>query len=1055
MRKIISVCIVACILLSGIYTIQDVISIQEKQIEINNAIGALAEMYKNDEQYRNELEDSDEDSVCIANRIIIKSDYPISNTYDSNNSIYSFGYNYIQYKNEEVAQYAFNKFEEQGYHPFYDSVFENEQIEQDEKEYKTTSTPDSSAYSLVENTEFNYAYAECDINAALDYYKYKLKSNIVIAVIDTGLYYDLDIFKNRIIRTHMDFSADNSNDEKEITTNHGTFVSSIIALCTPSNVKIECFKIADKNGKIYQSSIELALSYINEMDNKPDIINMSFSGPKDYTALENNQEELINQLHESGTILISSMGNAGNTASNNIVPASYENVISVAGTFEKGSPAKESSHSYFTDISAPFGFEGYEYAFVGNNTNVVSALRYHEGTSFSAPIVASAAALTLMEHKDYTPNQVKDCLLKTAIPFRTKNCDKEYGVGVVNFSNIIDGTRCNNVTSNYKSDVYQDNISVELKSSNTLVNIIYTTDGSLPTLDNGTTYTKPIEITKDTRILAAAYPKVGSMLHSKFLCLDYYIQESENSDFLIDNDGTILSYLGNDKDIVVPNMINGIVPQKIGPQCFAFSDINSIVLPDSIVELSEYAFNNTPLTLIIANGVLNIKNGCFKQTDLKNVFFPKVEVIKENVFFDTPIETANLPKLKSLDKSFYKCNKLIDITIPAVETISNYAFYGCNNCNCDLIAPKLTSVTSHGLTSSGFKSIIADECSLVTERAFANAKAETIKLGKVKTMMYGLFRNCENLHTLYLPNLINVEGNMTNYTEQYYFLNCKQLSLIFIPKAKNLKLDIPNDLKIYADSKFSFLTNDYNHNYTCISFPGSNFEECITNANTNKLKFVSVENYADALGSQIRINNIGMRFGFSWKRLAELEDLASSVTYGFLMTYSDVDSLYYDRADKRIFANNIVQDEDITNFNMVLTKIPNSELDTVVSVRAYVNIDGMYFYSPIIKSSYNMLKSNTSENTNLLDKCDTEILYTEAHEHNYIYYEFSDEKYCYGCSNCGSKISKSISELPVFKDYINTRVTCGNDNMYLDVIPDGIINAKDYAKIYHLSKYGW
>ena len=173
------------------------------------------------------------------------------------------------------------------------------------------------------------------------------------------------------------------------------------------------------------------------IDNKPDIINMSFSGPKDYTALENNQEELINQLHESGTILISSMGNAGNTASNNVVPASYENVISVAGTFEKGSPAKESSHSYFTDISAPFGFEGYEYAFVGNNTNVVSALRYHEGTSFSAPIVASAAALTLMEHKDYTPNQVKDCLLKTAIPFRTKNCDKEYGVGVVNFSNII------------------------------------------------------------------------------------------------------------------------------------------------------------------------------------------------------------------------------------------------------------------------------------------------------------------------------------------------------------------------------------------------------------------------------------------------------------------------------------------------------------------------------------------------------------------------------------------------------------------------------------------
>ena len=57
--------------------------------------------------------------------------------------------------------------------------------------------------------------------------------------------------------------------------------------------------------------------------------------------------------------------------------------------------------------------------------------------------------------------------------------DELYGAGIVNFSNIISGTRCKDVTANLQSGVYRDDISVELKSANTLADIYYTTDGTL------------------------------------------------------------------------------------------------------------------------------------------------------------------------------------------------------------------------------------------------------------------------------------------------------------------------------------------------------------------------------------------------------------------------------------------------------------------------------------------------------------------------------------------------------------------------------------------------
>ena len=49
-------------------------------------------------------------------------------------------------------------------------------------------------------------------------------------------------------------------------------------------------------------------------------------------------------------------------------------------------------------------------------------------------------------------------------------------------------------------------------------------------------------------------------------------------------------YKGKDKDIVIPQKINGLPVKTIGSGCFASTDIESIVVPDSVKEIWDSAF---------------------------------------------------------------------------------------------------------------------------------------------------------------------------------------------------------------------------------------------------------------------------------------------------------------------------------------------------------------------------------------------------------------------------------------------------------------------------------
>lgn len=115
---------------------------------------------------------------------------------------------------------------------------------------------------------------------------------------------------------------------------------------------------------------------------------------------------------------------------------------------------------------------------------------------------------------------------------------------------------------------------------------------------------------------------------------------------------------------------------------------------------------------------------------------------------------------------------------------------------------------------------------------------------------------------------------------------------------------------------------------------------------------------ADGLGASIRVSDAGLRFGFSYNEIqnyigtqdVEIEE------YGFIYAYSETYDLNIDSVGtngiKQKVASNKINNGDYTTFNLVFTNIPSSAFDSVVSVRAYVKINGVYYYSDVLQRSF-------------------------------------------------------------------------------------------------------
>lgn len=1033
-----------------------------QEIEENNAVLVSEKVSAMCEKYDTETDELTEETETtqrtVEERLIVKTDSRI-NTYEAVESVYGLGYAFIQFENDEDADAAFATYQKQGYTVQYDSILSLDEVNSDAS---SSQTNNNWAYDILEIPE-TLAYFS---SSGEDY------ADITVGVIDTGVDYTHELLADRITRTDLNFSSSGNENDCMDDYGHGTSVAGIVALSTPDNVKIEPYKLLNNNGKCTTSELYCLLEYIINMNDKPDVINMSFRIPDHDNEIDST---LFEDLVNAGITVSVSAGNDTSEVKY-IKPASIESMITVSASDENNNRCKWSNFGDLVDIAAP-----------GNSTIYTAEMGggYREdfgGTSAAAPFVAAAAATVLMQNEKLSPAEVESKIKETAVPIQKRSYFTWCGAGLVNFYSLIDQPKLGDVEFSYTGGDYYEPIAVELSYSDPNAKIIYTTDMTVPSLTNGTVYTEPIEVTEHSLILAVAYDE--NNLKSDYAFSEYrVIYEAEENDFEITDKGSIRAYNGEHKAIIIPDTINGITPVEIGNQCFYQDDIEYVELPGCITLIQKEAFRESSLESISGYGVqycnqsafygcmnlyhenmpnidglaryvfydcmlltdftfkdklLDVGDSAFGYTALQEADFPNLETQKD-AFNSTPCYTAYLPKLTELYGGFDGCSNLESIYIPNVTEISYFAFKDCDSLSEDAVPfEQFTIVGGYAFSGAPFENIILPNCTEIGDAAFIGASSKYISAPKATTVGEDAFRytfyleevNLESVETfvgtkaqfcdsvklkyLYLPNAKNIpllewqmslevlqngswetqlefiyapkatEFQQTEESDLYY---CKKLKFIFAPNLESLNLSMqsadmdeaddgvrfPKDsnVKLYLSDKLTTYS-DYKSSVAQLTIVAPENSYAHTVANENGFEFVPSD-YRDSSvsspinvedkGRSIRVTKTGLRFGFSWNEIPEIENLASDIEYGFIYHYN-YDNTPYDSSQltvENVGTDNIKQKtaynldhstEGTTVFNLVFTDIPASNYDANISVRAYVCIDGMYFYSNSLNGSF-------------------------------------------------------------------------------------------------------
>lgn len=260
-------------------------------------------------------------------------------------------------------------------------------------------------------------------------------TNIVIAMVDTGVYTSHEDLSSKIVpgRNFVTGAVDpnNANDDN----GHGTFTAGIAAAQTNNSIgvagvswgaKIMPIKVMDADG--YGLESDAAEGIIWAADNGADIISMSLGGYDDVPA----EKAAIEYAYNKGCVLVAASGNDGlNTA---FYPASYDQVIAVGASNESGQRctandwgAGGSNYGSYLDVMAPGNGIMSTWWDAGGSTYNISS-----GTSAAAPFVSGIAALVLSQYPTWTNGQVVEQIKMTCKEMGATGWDEYTGWGLVN-----------------------------------------------------------------------------------------------------------------------------------------------------------------------------------------------------------------------------------------------------------------------------------------------------------------------------------------------------------------------------------------------------------------------------------------------------------------------------------------------------------------------------------------------------------------------------------------------------------------------------------------------
>lgn len=739
---------------------------------------------------------------------------------------------------------------------------------------------------------------------------------IIVGVVDTGVDYNHEFLKGRLIHPKFDFPK-NSNaeeDEESIYKSHGTAVSSVIVDNTPENVKIIMYNGFDENGK--STEARLAAAVIAAVDEEVDLINASWTAYDSADVISAS----LDYAYQKNIPVFACVGN-DDGANMYFLPANKKECIAVAATDLDNTAADWNIVTPNTDISAP-----------GEDIKVAAFHNKYEtwrGTSFSTPCVASIGAILLSVNPNMSVDALKTRLKETALPVKYQNfyhsSQGEYfdnveslyiGSGIVQFCDAFGlEDECAVPEIHMETKVYVGEQKCEITCADKNAIILYTTDGSYPDLQNATMYTEPFSITERTRIRAVAY-YADSGYHGEETEVTPRIQYiDDDSTFKIDADGIIHEYTGSIADLYVQEKINGIQVTGFVAGAFRKGALLSLTLPETVTEIPANAFyEDTSLEFIRAAGVTNIEMSAFCNSALMYAEFPNTKVIENGAFaYASKFYGGDFSSVETIKRAAFQYSKIRSFDGPQVKELAPATFRCCNSLE-RVYFPQVSFYT--GIPVYG----IFEDCSLLREvvmpaetalplKSFRSSNITEAYFPFLEKMGTSAFEMCICLEKIYMPSLLEIpksafggstSSNPRAKSRAYFFDNVKMIG--------------ENVFGVYPTSRieFSHLESAKSLPQTegCIISMPSTFRECTEDTKGRNYKVYGTKGtYAEQWA-----NENGHKFIEVSQDTAVLTQLPEK--------YTDVDGIL--TADVVGFNRTYQWYANDTNDNTTGTPIPNA-----------------------------------------------------------------------------------------------------------------------------------
>lgn len=282
--------------------------------------------------------------------------------------------------------------------------------------------------------------------------------------------------------------------------------------------------------------------------------------------------------------------------------------------------------------------------------------------------------------------------------------------------------------------------------------------------------------------------------------------------------GKITEYVGSEKDVIIPDTIEGETVTSIGSKAFRDKKLTSVKLPESITIIEDKAFEKNNLKSInLPEGLTYIGAGAFSSNELSSVQIPKnIKEIPMASFSKNNLKSVIISNgVTSVGLGAFKGNKIESLNIPdTVTNIGKMAFqenelnYIKLSKNTEII--EVSSFTKNKLTEVN----IPEGVKIIGDAAFRENNLETVNLSSTVERIGDTAFNGNKLSKVIIPTNIKQIGNeaFTNNNE----VKLEYLKLVQAinagksinlegkaeEKVKNLKLQIEKakeiNEKVYA-----------------------------------------------------------------------------------------------------------------------------------------------------------------------------------------------------------------------------------------------------------------